>query len=431
MTPTLSRRTALLAAIALALPSFAAGTDNWPHWRGPDFTGISPDQGLATKWPAAGPKQLWKVPTGTGHSSPVIVDDKLYLFTRDEDKNLELLTAYDAKDGKQLWQQSYTGGYNKQSDPTWHGTRATPWIEGDKIYTYGGSGDLYCRNIADGKDAWHLNVLKETKGKELEWGSASSPLIVGDLIYVQGGVGAGAPVAVAVNKNDGKIAWESEAKGASEGKSHMGGGYGGGYAAPILATVGGKPQLVILGGEAVYGMDPATGKALWQQDWVTSYDVNATTPIYQEPDLFISTGYGRGCMMLELSDSGAKKLWETKVMASKYPQIILDRNHLYGNSAGILKCLSWPDGKVVWEAKDSADRLGEGGSLVRFGDYLITLSERGKLTLAKATPEGFQKISQVKEVTAGKNVWAAPVIYKGHLYVKGVNELLCLDISGK
>jgi outer membrane protein assembly factor BamB len=422
----------ILGASSLAFALSPSGSADWSKWRGPQGDGIVREGNLATQWPAAGPKKVWSAKVGGGHASPVVANGIVYLFTRDEEKNLEVLTAYQAADGKVVWQQESAGGYNAQSDPSWHGTRTTPSIDGHVIYTYGGSGDLIARELADGKEIWHLNVLQETKAKILEWGEASSPLVAGEMIYVQGGIGKGAPVAVAVNKADGKILWQSEAKGSDEGKNSMKGGTGGGYAAPILASVGGKNQLVVLGGVAVYGMDPTTGKKLWEEPWLTSYDVNATTPVYQEPKLFISTGYGRGCMMLELSGTGAKKLWENKTLSSKFPQVILDRGYLYGNSSGALKCLKWDDGKVAWElSRSKSEGLGEGGSLVRFGDYLILLGERGKLTLGKATPEGFTKISGVDKIVEGKNVWATPTIANGMLYVKGLEELVCLDISGK
>jgi outer membrane protein assembly factor BamB len=425
----------LLSASLVLSGAVVAKGDDWPQWRGPQGDGISREKGLAVKWPDDGPPKVWSKEVGRGHSSPVVVEGKLYLFSRDEQKNQEVLAAYDANTGNALWEQRYVGGYNKQTDATWHGTRATPVVEAGKIYTYGGTGDLVCRDAANGQELWHTNVLKETKAKELEWGEASSPLIVGDTIYIQGGIGEGVPVAIAVNKSSGKITWQSDAKGSATGKNSMPNGTGGGYAAPILASVGGAKQLIVLGGTAVYGMDPATGKAIWQEEWITSYDVNATTPIYQEPNLFISTGYGKGCMMLEVSATGAKKLWESKALVSKFPQVILDRGYLYGVSdeaGGILKCVKWPENKVAWEVKGAGDRMGSGGSIVRFGDdYLITLSERGRLTLAKATGQGYAKISQVKEITHGTNVWATPTIANGKLYIKGVEELICLDISGK
>lgn len=423
----------LLAGVFTLSSIVAARAEDWPKWRGPNGDGISRETDLMTQWPAEGPKKLWSVKVGGGHSSPVVVGGKVFVFAREEDKNEEVLSAFGAEDGKPLWQQSYAGGYNAPPDPSWQGTRATPTVEDGKIYTYGGTGDLVCRDTADGKEVWHLNVLKETHAKVLEWGEASSPLIIGDAIYVQGGIGKGAAIAVAVNKADGKIIWTSEATGAADGKNKMKGGTGGGYAAIIPATVRTTKQLIVLGGIAVYGMDPATGKTLWQEPWMTSYDVNATTPIYLEPKLFITTGYDRGCMMLELSPTGAKKLFESKAMASKFPQVILDRGYLYGNSAGALRCLNWADGKKAWEmTKPKSESLGEGGSIVRFGDYLILLGERGKLTLGKATPEGYTRINTIDHIVEGKsNIWAAPTLANGKLYVKGLEELICLDVRGK
>src|SRR5947209_10008911 len=210
-----------LLSISLALFSVAiVKGDDWPQWRGAQGDGIVREKGLAVKWPDDGPPKLWTKQVGRGHSSPVVVEGKLYLFSRDEDKNQEVLAAYDANTGNALWEQRNLGGYNKQSDPSWHGTRATPVVEAGKIYTYGGTGDLICRELSKGEPVWHTNVLKETNAKELEWGEAASPLIVGDVTYVQGGVGAGAPVAVAVNKGDGKIIWQSDSKGEADGVNH-------------------------------------------------------------------------------------------------------------------------------------------------------------------------------------------------------------------
>jgi outer membrane protein assembly factor BamB len=422
-----------IVVASLAVSAVAVRAEDWPKWRGPAGDGIVRENGLMTEWPAAGPTKVWSVPVGPGHASPVVSEGKVYLYTRDEDKNSELLTAYEAATGKQLWQQTNPGGFSGEPDPSWFGTRATPIVEAGKIYTYGGDGQLTCRELTEGKEIWSLNVLKETKANRIHWGSSSSPLIVGDALYVQGGGGAAAPVAVAVDKAGGKILWQSEAKGLVASKKGAKYGAGAGYAAPILAEVAGKKEIIVFGGLAVYGMDPATGKTIWQEEWATDYDVNASTPIYKEPNLFVTSGYGHGCMMLELSPAGAKKLWESKAMASKFSPVILDRDYLYGNSAGALKCLHWPDGKPAWElSKTKSESLGEGGTVVRFGDCLILLGERGKLTLGKATPEGFTKVSGVAKIVDGKaNVWATPTISNGRLYVKGLEELLCLDISGK
>src|SRR2546430_16364512 len=154
----------------------------------------------------------------------------------------DALTAFDANSGKIIW--SVEGGEGWTS--SYVGTRATPAIDGDRIYTYGGQGELTCRNLADGKERWQLNVLKETASTPPQWGMASSPLIAGNLLYVQSGQGGA--IAVAVDKLTGKLAWKSEATGA------------GGYAHPMLAGVSGAPPLIIFAGRAIYGLGPPTGR---------------------------------------------------------------------------------------------------------------------------------------------------------------------------
>ena len=124
--------------------------------------------------------------------------------------------------------------------------------------------------------------------------------------------------------------WQSEAKGEPTGKA--GWPTGGGYAHPILIDIGGQKQLIVLGGDAIYAMDPKDGRTIWKQTWETSYDVNATTPIFQDSDLFISSGYNHGSEMLKLTATEATKVWEEKSIQCRFPGIVLDRGVLYVNS---------------------------------------------------------------------------------------------------
>ena len=236
-----------------------------------------------------------------------------------------------------------------------------------------------------------------------------------DAVYVQSGKGGS--IAVAVRKDDGSVLWQSEARGTS------------GYAHPILVDAGGKPQLIVFAGKALYGMDPATGKTLWQQPWETSYDVNSTTPVFRDPHLFVSSEYNHGSMMLRLSSGGAEKLWENKEIQSKFPGMVLDGDALYANSSGTIKCMSWPDGKILWAAKDPKLRLGPGGSIVRYGtDRLLGMSERGNLSISRATPEGIDLLAQA-QVLDSREAWSTPLLYGGRLYAKGDTEFICFDLS--
>jgi outer membrane protein assembly factor BamB len=396
--------------MAMAVGTAACGADpasdeDWPRWRGPRGDGIVRLASPPQKLPAQA-TELWKATVGKGYSSPVASQGRVYLFHLVESR--DVLTCYDAAKGTVLWEQSYEGGYTG----SYAGTRASPVIDADRIYTYGGNGDLVARQLADGKQMWRINVLKDTSGKNQQWGTASNPLIDGDTFYVQGGLGGAA--AVAVDKATGAYRWKSQARGGS-------------YASPILVEVDKTRQLVCLANKAVHGMDAATGKTLWEQPWETEYDVNAATPIHRDGHVFITTDYQKGCMMLKVSATGATKLWQSDELQCRFQPPILDGDHLYANSEGLLKCITWPDGKLKWCARDGA-MLGAGGSVVRFADKLLLLSERGKLTLGKATPEGWEKIGQLALID-GREVWATPLIHQGRLYARGPESLVCVQLD--
>jgi outer membrane protein assembly factor BamB len=232
-------------------------------------------------------------------------------------------------------------------------------------------------------------------------------------IYVQGGQGGS--VALAFD-HDRKLAWQSQAQGV------------GGYASPALINSDGVDQLVVFAGKAIYGMDPLTGFTIWEVPWDTKFAVNASTPVYRDGHLFVTSEYGKGGIMLKVTGTGVSTLWTDKDIQSKFQPAILDGNTLFVNSAGTIKCLKWPTRELYWTAKDSKLRLGVGGSILRVADKLIVLHEKGILSLAKANENGIELISQFTP-TRGGQVWATPLLYGGRLYVKGETELFCFDVS--
>jgi outer membrane protein assembly factor BamB len=390
--------------------SMRASAMEWPKWRGPLGDGISREPNLADKWPAGGPTELWTADVGIGYASPIAAGGRVYLFSLTD--NTETLTCFDANSGRIIWNQP--GGHGRTN--SYPGTRATPTIDGPDIFTLGGTGDLTCRDVATGNQRWSTNVLAENNATALDWGVASSPLVSGNLVFVQ--VGQGGPVAIAVNRSNGSIAWKSQATSLS------------GYAAPILIDVEGSPQLIVFGGKALYAMDPQDGRTIWEHKWTTSYDVHASTPIYRDGRLFITSGYRTGSLMLQISkDSSPKELWQSKFAQSRFQPVILDGDALYVNSEGKMTCLGWNDARLFWQDEANKLKLGLGGSFVRIpGDRMISLGERGQLTLAKITPAGIDVISSAKG-PEGTQVWAMPLIYGGRLYAKGEQELVCYDIS--
>jgi outer membrane protein assembly factor BamB len=274
--------------------------------------------------------------------------------------------------------------------------------------------------VSSGAKRWSVNILDQTGTTAQDWGTASSPLISGNFIFAQ--TGQGGPIAVAVDRAGGEIAWKSDATGTA------------GYASPILADVEGTPQLIVFGGKSAYGMDPATGKTLWEHGWTTSYNVNASTPVCRDGKLFLTSGYGSGAVLLQLSKNAPpRQLWQSKQAQSRFQPTILDGDALYVNSeggaGGTFMCLDWNTGNLLWKDDANQLKLGLGGTFVRIpGDRMITLGDRGRLSLAHVTPKGVEVISGAKTLD-GTEIWATPLIYGGRLYVKGPQELVCYDVG--
>jgi outer membrane protein assembly factor BamB len=390
-----------------------AGEGDWPKWRGPNSDCTTQEKGLLQQWPEGGPKELWRQSVGLGFASPVAVDGKVYMLGTIDGK--DTLTCFSADDGKVVWARKsavgWTGGHP--------GTRATPTIEGDRIYTFGGMGDLICRNLADGNEIWTLDVLKAAGAKNQMWGVSSNPVIVGDLIYMQTGeLDKDAPppsIAVAVHKKDGNIVWQSEEKG------------GASYAAAEPIEVGGQRQIVVFAGKNAVGMDPNTGKTLWKQPWNTQYDINAVSPVYRDGHLFLTSGYGRGCAMFKFDGKKTEELWAKKEPHDRMVPPLLEGDCLYvASDEGSLTGLHWPDGNELWPKVDL--KLGLGGQYVRAGDKMIVLGDTGTLMLVLATPKECKVVSQV-QAFKGQEIWSSPLVYRGKLYVKGPSELVCYDIK--
>lgn len=386
--------------------------EDWPRWRGPREDGISRES-AGTSWPAGGLKKLWAADVGIGYSSPIAVAGKVYLFSLNNGK--DNLSCFDADTGNLAWAVDSDVGWTE----TYEGSRATPTVVGDAIYTFGGTGELACRDLAGGKLRWKQDVFAAAGGKPNRWGAASTPLVEDGLVFVQ--AGEGGPVAVAFKADAGAVAWRSEATG------------GAGYAHPILIEVKGTKQLVVFAAAAVYGMDPTSGKTVWREEWGSNYGVAATTPVYRDGKLYVSTGYGKGGLMLDVTPTGATRAWAKPDIDSKFQGLILDGDALYGNAeasgSGRLVCIGWPDGARRWRAEDSKLKLGLGGSLVRAaGDRMVLLGEDGMLSLAKVTPAGAELVSQFRAVGREIKVWSTPLLYGGRLYVKGPKELVCFEL---
>ncbi|MBI3472500.1 MAG: PQQ-like beta-propeller repeat protein [Candidatus Solibacter usitatus] len=376
----------------------------WPDFRGPNRDGHYTETPLLTPWPATGLKRLWQQPAGGGYASFVVAEGRLY--TIEQRRRREVVAAYDINTGRELWSNSWEADFRESMGGD--GPRATPtWHEG-RLYALGAQGEFRCLEAASGKTLWRRNILQENAAQNLQWGMAASPLIVDEKVIVLPGGGAGKSVA-AYHKLTGEPVWK-----ALNDKQA--------YTAPMLVTLAGKRQIVVVSAERAMGLTTESGDLLWEYPWKTEYDVNAAQPIVAGPSrLFVSAGYGHGAAVIEIGISGdkfeAKTVWSNNRMKNKFSGAVLFEGHIYGLDEAILACINAETGELKWKG----GRYGYGQVLLASGHLVIT-TETGDLVLVKATPESHQELSRFPALS-GKT-WNVPALAGGKLFVRNATGMM-------
>lgn len=394
--------------LAFFLPLGTSAND-WYRWRGPDLNGISTETGWQAQWPAEGPKQLWKASVGKGFSSMTVSHGHVYTLGNDGAAT-DTVWCLDAASGAVIWKHSYPCPL----DPKFYegGTSSTPIEDGDRVYSISRKGNLFCLDAADGKVIWSKNLPKELGCEIPTWGFAGSPLVYGDLLILNvGSAGLG------LDKKTGAVKWQS-GKGAS------------GYSSLVSFESGGKHLVAFAASQSIIALDPTDGKVAWSFPWKTQYDMNAPDPIVSGGKMFVSSGYGHGSALLDISHDQPAVIWQTKYFRNHINSSVLWKGYLYGvddvsNTKYELKCVSWATGEVKWDEP----KFGKGALMMADGK-IIGLSDKGMLYVIEANPAGFKPISQA-QVLGGK-CWTTPVLSNGRIYCRNwKGDLVCLDVSGK
>ncbi|MFH1718347.1 MAG: PQQ-binding-like beta-propeller repeat protein [Planctomycetota bacterium] len=398
----------------LGLSAFVSGScgtakaEDWPNWRGPNHNGISSETGWLATWPQEGPKILWKCSIGTGFASMAVSGGRVYATGNIDDN--DIVYCLDAVTGDEIWKKSYPCPLFAKSHEG--GPCATPTVDGDAVYTFSKNGDAIRFEAATGRVVWHKRLNKELGIKHPTWYFSGSPLVTSDLVVLNAGT-----YGVALNKADGSVAWQN-------GKSACG------YSTAVPCTLGSQMSVVFAVCKELVGVDPATGKVLWKFPWETDYDINAADAIVSGDMVFISSGYNKGCVLLEVNGGKVTELWANKNMRNQVNSSVLWEGHLYGfdgqvGGGGKLTCLDFKTSRVKWS------QAGMGtGSLMLAGGRLIILGEKGKLVIAAASPDGYRELASA-QILSGK-CWTVPVLANGRIYARNAEgQLVCVDVSAK
>lgn len=407
---------------------------DWPQFQGPGRSGISPETGLASTFPAGGPKVLWtNEKLGKGYGGCVVQGGRIYILDRVNNES-DVLRCLDPATGKQEWAYTYKAvGENGKGTYKmgYNGSRNMPAVDEKNVYILGPFGDLACVSKETHDKVWAVNLIKDYGAALGNWGMCQSPALYKDNVIVaplskQAGV-------VAFDKATGKEAWKSEALG------------GIAYTSPAISAIDGTDQVVILCNRdepRLVGLDAAGGKKLWMYDkWACPNPIANPTDCGQGR-FFITGGYQAGCAMVQVKKDGdawqVKELFRSKDCGAQACKPIFYKDHIYAKSNDFLvkdkkeangvMCMDL-DGKVQWKVGcDNDEELGS--ILIADGKLYSFSSEKGTLKIYQASPDSAKELASAK-IAEGMNLWAPMALADGKLLVRCGGNLYCLDVKGE
>lgn len=380
---------------------------SWTQWRGPDrnceFTG--------PQWPdsltAENMNKIWETKLGPSYSGPIVNQDTVFV-TETVNQEFETVRALDRQTGQQKWETQWKGAmkvpFFAASNGSW--IRATPVLDGDRLYVAGMRDVLVCLDIQNGDKIWQIDFVEKFGSSLPAFGFASSPLVQGDFIYVQAGGGL-----VKLDKLNGDVIWRKLADG--------GGMSGSAFSSPAIAEINGKFELLVQTRKRLVGMDLETGKEFWSQEIPAFRGMNILTPTYANNAVFTSS-YGGGSYLFNINQNvdaeSVEERWQNKTQAYMSSPVLIG-NHLYLHLRNQrFSCLDWQTGEEKWRTKP----FGKYWSMIYQNDRILALDERGDLMLIKADPEMFEMVGKVH--LSDDSTWAHLAMSGNEIFVRSLNS---------
>lgn len=405
------RSLALLSAAVVC----QAGSLEWPQFGGRRGNFTSDATGLASSWPAAGPKKLWSRTIGDGYSA-ISVDGKT-IYTMYRDLNDEIVLAADADRGKTIWEYRYLARFRPgMGMENGSGPHATPLVTENGVYAIGILGNLVCLNKKTGKVVWSHDLYQEFHGTFQDRGYAPSPVAYHGLVIMK--VGGEGHALVAFDQKTGAVAWRTVQK------------YDNAPATPVLINVDGQDQLVAMMSDQAVGIDPSNGWVLWSFPHSTDWGLNISTPVWGDDHLlFVSSAYNGGSAVYRLTRQSGKtepmEVWSSHRMRVHFSTVVRVGDYVYGSSGDFgpapLTAVEVRTGKIAWQ-----DRTFSKASFVYADGKFVVVDEDGNLALANFTPQGLKVLSSVALLHS--NAWTAPSLAGTRLYLRDRTSMMALDL---
>ena len=432
--------------LLLCLCTSPALAEDWPQWLGPNSASEWEAEGIKTSFDAGELQPKWTSPCSYGYSGPVVADGRVYVFDYEVTKGTvennpgrpialegrERLHCLDANTGKVVWTQGEEVDYYV-SYPG--GPRATPYVDGERIYTLGTEGDLICRRTSDGEKVWHVNFMDKFASKTPIWGHSSCPLVVGKLVFAM--VGGEGSAIVAFDKMTGDVAWQALTSNQP------------GYAAPVAIDLDDKTCIAAFHPGGVSLLEATTGNELWTKSLSPRYGMSIAVPRVLGDEMFV-TAYGEAMLVGGVGSGDPKTEWKTNaateaVYCSNSSPYFSDGT-VYGCDIESSKLIAidaatgdrlWDDLEVV-VGKDPGRRPRHGTAfIVRHtpsGKYFL-FNELGELLVADLTRDGITVHSRAKiiepvgEAFGRDVVWTHPAFADGCVFVRNDKQMACVNLK--
>ena len=399
----------IAAAFVVSMAQPALSAAQWPGLRGPSFDGAARDAELfAGDNPAL--ELTWKTTLGSGYSSVVVGDGRVIAMFAAED--VDVMAAFDAESGEELWRYTIADAYKGHSG-SHDGPIATPMLQGSQVFGLGAWGHLFALDAATGKPLWTTHLVDDHSAVAPYYGFTTSPLAVDGMLVVQIGAGEGKALA-GFDQEHGELQWTL-----GDGEIN--------FQSPVVATLGGRRQVLASSASTLVGVEPRSGEVLWSYEHggdERAMGGGTIVPLQAgEGRIFLLNKIDSSVMLQVAQQDGAwsiEELWSNNGISNTYVIPVYHEGYLYGMNSRIFTCLDAATGERMWRSREPGD-----GFPTLVGDHLVIITKPGTLHVVKASPEGYEEVADL--VAFEEHSWSSVAYADGHLYARSMASLARID----
>jgi outer membrane protein assembly factor BamB len=399
---------ALAGLIVMSSPLGAGADEDWPRLWGPKGDARFQGESHVAQGESPKARELWRRPIGSGFSGISVVAGRGY--TGESDGSQDHAVAFDVATGRELWRTPLGPTY-RGHDGSRDGPISTPAVAGQRVFLVSAHGVLFALEAPSGRKRWQRDLKAEDGAAEPSYGFATSPLVVEDRVIVQAG-GDKRPL-LALEAVSGRLLWSvSHSKGPT-------------YASPLLGTLAGKEQVIVMGNDLLYGVKVEDGALLWSHPTGAQGDATRSPLLLGDDRVLLPSWEEAKLVKVSAKDGtfSVAELWRSPRLKSSFSPTVFHRGHLFGLNTGYLVCLDPASGDVRWRQKVYP------GSLILVDGHLVILgAESGDVRVAEASPEGYREKLRVPVFNAGATSSTGPTFAGGKLFLRNVEEIVALEV---